>query len=182
MCQQLFSFRVCILPTGLVGISRHDEATNNALKHMYPNPLCCVIATHTGLGTSGMSQLSNIVVEDQHADDCLVCTCNEIVLIISVTRCCGLHVLLVPPNPCRTNFCSICKVERDVAELYLKAAGNDILAAVEQYISRNIRESSGACFEQRSQFNVDCSSVTGSFQFKLQGVQPPVHPAGAAEW
>eukprot|EP00775_Hariotina_reticulata_P012036 gene12036-12179_t len=43
----------------------------------------------------------------------------------------------------RTNFCSICKVERDVADLYLKAAGDDIVAAVEQYIARHILESSG---------------------------------------
>lgn len=39
---------------------------------------------------------------------------------------------------CRTNFCSICKVEKDVATAYMEATKYDIVAAVEEYVARHL--------------------------------------------
>lgn len=47
-------------------------------------------------------------------------------------------VLYFSVGACRTNFCSICKVERDAAEMYMAATHHNIVAAVEEFIARHM--------------------------------------------
>lgn len=47
------------------------------------------------------------------------------------------------PVPCRTNFCSICRVEREAADAYLQATQFNLAAAVEEFIARHMLPPTG---------------------------------------